>query len=68
MDRGRPAPILQLFQGYSHVIEVVLAEEIGGTIGTRRPRYRGNSIDDQLEVAFACAESVFSALPVLNIG
>jgi len=67
VDRCRPAPVLHLFQAEPQVIEVMLAEEIGGAIHARRPRDRGNGVDDQLEIAFAGAHRFVRALPVVNV-
>ena len=58
MDRDRPAPILCLLSREAHIVEIVLVEEFGSAVRTRRPRQRGNGVDDELEIALACPRAL----------
>src|SRR5271154_591506 len=67
VDRSRPVPVLRLFRREACVVKVVLVEELGGAIRTRRPCQRGNGVDDQLEVTFTRAQSIFGPLPIVDV-
>src|SRR6185312_1977010 len=67
VDCSRPTPVPQLFRGKTCIVEVVPVKKLGGTIPTRRPCQRGKRVDDQLKIAFACAQGVLGALPVFDI-
>ena len=55
VDRSRPAPIARLFRGKAHEVQIELVEELGASIGPRRPGQRRNRVDDELEIALARA-------------
>ena len=65
--RGRPAPVPHQLCGVTHEVEIVLVEELGGTVRPRRPRERGNRVDDLVEVALARVNGLLGALPVVDI-
>src|SRR5215204_5811043 len=67
MDRDRPAPILCLLRREAHILEIVLIEELGSAVRTRRPGQRGDGIDDKLEVALALAERLLGALLIVDV-
>ena len=67
MDRNRPAPAARLCFGKAGEVQVVLVEELGASIRTRRPDQRRNGVDGQFETAFAPSEGVLGVFSVVDI-
>ncbi len=68
MDGSRPAPTGGLFQRNTDEVQIVLVEELGTAIWTRRPGQRRNRVDDELETASPAGESLLGTLPLVDIG
>ena len=67
VDGSRPAPTARLFRRKADEVQIVLVEELGASIGPRRPGQRRNRVDDQFEIAFARASGLFGAFALVNI-
>ena len=66
MKRNRPAPIFHLFRGETHIIKVMLVEELGRTVWTRRPHQRGNRVDDEVKIVFPRPQGLIPLLDFLQ--
>ena len=67
VDGSRPAPTARLFRRKADEVQIVLVEELGASIWTRRPGQRRNRVDDELEIAFARAERLLGTLPLVDV-
>src|SRR5262245_11293236 len=52
MDRESPIPLIRFLRVRARVIEPLLVDEFGGTIGPAAPGHRGDGIDDHLSWIF----------------
>ena len=67
VDGSRPAPTARLFRRKADEVQIVLVEELGASIGTRRPGQRRNRVDDQLEITLARARGLLGALALVDV-
>ena len=67
VDGSRPAPTARLFRRKADEVQIVLVEELGASIGPRRPGQRRNRVDDELEIALARREGLLGALALVDV-
>ena len=67
VDRGRPAVAARLLCGEAHEVEVVLVEELGGSIDPCGPGQRRNGVDNRARLALGLAQRVFDSLTLRDL-
>ena len=67
VNGSRPAPTARLFRRKADEVQIVLVEELGASIGPRRPGQRRNRVDDELEIALARREGLLGALALVDV-
>jgi hypothetical protein len=68
MDRGRPTATLNLLLREAHIIQIMLVDEISGSVGASRPCQYGNRVDDVVEIASTCPQRFLRAPAVIDVG
>src|SRR5918995_7505723 len=67
VDGSRPAPTAGLLGRKADVVQIVLVEELGASIRTRRPGQRRDRVDDELEVTLARGERLLGAFALIDV-